>query len=542
MIGAAFGAATFGGRIATQIFRPLLHVTFSDYEIENFMTKKLNVSLSINSKGTCDVVFVQSATSAIPIPGHKIRVEWNESVIFAGLLHEVTTNNERDTNWITCKAVDWSDLFDRHYVAAIFENKTPRQIVEEIIWDHTLLWMDGVSCDEVPDTPTVLSFRGVYKKVSDCLKDLAELIGMDWYCDHNRSIRFFDRATNLAPFSFGDSDQRYSKAKVKRSLESYRNVQWLRAGNAKTDPNDPLVQIIWGKTSSAPDPQRDKTFTLTYEVGEIISIKRSGITQRLGIRNVDDDGDIGDPPTTTWPQFFYELGSNEISQQSGGDETINPTLKANEYLEITYIGLYPLILNAKSDEQVVARRAIEGGSGEYENFETDEDVDGLDFAVEKAEGILSREGYVPEILSFSTLISGLAPGQIWTCTIAKLCLSSASMLIKSVKYSFNRNIMICTVEAITGASTWNWQDFFRRMAAAGRKIEERNQGKLSLFRPSKEIAVFSDVLTDSENDTVILETIDHDPFSWARIGLVVYNGMTNGGCVIGRSRMGYFPE
>jgi hypothetical protein len=102
--------------------------------------------------------------------------------------------------------------------------------------------------------------------------------------------------------------------------------------------------------------------------------------------------------------------------------------------------------------------------------------------------------------------------------------------------------MICTVEAITGASTWNWQDFFRRMAAAGRKIEERNQGKLSLFRPSKEIAVFSDVLTDSENDTVILETIDHDPFSWARIGLVVYNGMTNGGCVIGRSRMGYFPE
>jgi hypothetical protein len=186
---------------------------------------------------------------------------------------------------------------------------------------------------------------------------------------------------------------------------------------------------------------------------------RSDYTSAILSANVGING------LDTNKSWYYSYDSNIITQDSG--EAI---LTAGSTLEITYTGLYPIIMLIDDPAQIAARAAVEiGTSGIYENFCTEKSINENSQATEYTEGLLLRYGIIPSAITFDTEVSGLRAGQL--LPIQKTLFGiNASYLIESVDISAaDAGKINYSVRCLDGSALGGWETFFRDLLKAGQE-------------------------------------------------------------------------
>lgn len=185
-----------------------------------------------------------------------------------------------------------------------------------------------------------------------------------------------------------------------------------------------------------------------------IAITLNGIAKTFGLQGVDSGKD-----------FYYQLGSTTITQDSGG-----AILTAADSLVISYVGSF--LQDVVRDNTAIAgtitqsaMAAIDGTSGINEAVQ---DATGLtvDQATAQADQYLERYGNIGRTLTFVTLRPGLKPGQQLSAILPELNIVNAQMLITGVTVTANAAavaggiLYYFSVTATEGPNLGNWAKLF----------------------------------------------------------------------------------
>jgi len=420
--------------------------------------------------------------------GEQVRITRDGPTIFAGVVHDVQENilDGSEDLFLEIGCVDYSALADRHIVAAkiAFPGQTLFDVVNAIVVTYSgdigeTLFDAGITIQGTIE-PGIklgpLTFN--YQTAKECFDDLAELTGTFWYIDFNKFLWFRSNLQIKAPFDLDASTfGRYRGLRVERSLERYRNVQYLRAGK---DVSDVRVERFRGDGDT-------RSFTLALPLAEtpIIQVDTGGgpVTKSVGIQQKEKDKD-----------WYYTIDSNTVSQD--GDGTV---LTSSHTVIVTYRGFFRIILQGRDEAEIVTRRGVEGGVGTYTHVEEDEKINDDDLAEEKLSALLRRFAFIPNTAGYQSDQNGFMPGQVQKVNLPGHELAGEYLITKVdfgivgqiggvEKYSY-------TIQITDGEFVGGWTDFFLRLASKGRALVLRENESLQLLRELQSPIGITDTLS-----------------------------------------------
>lgn len=403
----------------------------------------LNYMDTLNERTTCSFTVVDP-TFEIDV-GMEVLVQEDAVTIFAGTIDSVSEQGYH-TNFVSVSCVDFSQLIDKRIIANSYENELAGDIVKDFI--STVFVDEGITEGTIQDGPTISRAVFNYDNGNVAMNYIADLTGFNWEIDNDKKLNFFNRATYTAPVSLTDTSHNYKDLTVKKTRSEYRNRQYIRAGT------DITSEMPLEKPTPKPDGV-SKTFVVRLPIAEKPKIFINSI-------EVSPD-DIGVNGLDTDKKYYFSYNSNTITQDQS-----EPTL-TTEVLEITYRGLYPIMVVAESPEQIALRQAIEGGSGVHENIIQETNLDTSRAALELARGKLEKYGIIPKVVTFNTYEKGLKAGQLISITNTKHNLNG-TFLIDTVSGRSDGLLTLYTVKCLDGASFGGWEQLFKTLIQGNKKL------------------------------------------------------------------------
>ena len=399
----------------------------------------------VDGRGQLSIVFSDAVGGFVPQDGQEILVLEDGVPRFGGMLlePEESATPANDRLIFRCAAAEFSAICDRQLVPRVYTNQTLRDIVLNIVANE--LAAEGISTTGVETGPTIKKAVFNWITVTQAFNELGELTGMVWRIDPNKVLQFRDRASIAAPAPLDTVSVRNGTLRIRPDRQHYRNHQVLRAGAGLTD-----VRI----ERFAGDSER-RTFNTAFKVGTVPTVKVNTVTKTVGIRQLD-----------TGKDWYWNKGASEISQDPGGT-----VLTASDDLEVTYQGLFPIIISAALGSEVLARQAIEGGSGRYMRVEERANLETIDAAIAAVQAILDRWGTISRVITCQTREVGYAPGQLVPVDFPTHSVDD-DYLIEAVTTEMptGLNEIWYTVRAISGDPFGGWQEYFRRILKIGRQF------------------------------------------------------------------------
>jgi len=387
-----------------------------------------------------------------PVKGEEVIVTDGATTHFLGIITKIRKRLLRDATtfryWVTCG--DYSYLLQRRFVADSYDNQTLAQIVADIISDK--FPNEGFTQVGVETGPTIERAVFNYIFAADAFDQLSDITGYHWYVDTDKDIHFEQRNTTTAPFDQTDASNDFLIESMEHAIDDkrYRNRQIVRAG---TDVTASRVETL--------DANTTRVFTLIFPVAEAPTIRTdigSGFAARtVGIRGVD-----------TAKDWYWQKDDHQITQDDGG--TI---LTGSHQIEVTYKGLFPLVVAARDDVEIAARVAVEGGDAFYDNIASEPEIDELDAATAIATGLLRRFGELPEYITYDTDGSGLRAGQLQTVNLTAHSLNDTYLISEISAKDLGGptgGYVRYSVKAVTGEDVGGWERFFMNIVRGGRKF------------------------------------------------------------------------
>ena len=429
----------------------------------------LQISDELNTRNTCQFSLIDTTGAYRPTVGQEAIILDGAVRRFAGTLDESSEAVPLGTSALVvqCQCADYNQIADRHLVARVYENQTLGAIVTDIVTQD--LAGEGVTTTNVQTGPTITKATFNYRTVAQAFNDLAELTGYAWYVDYNKDLHFCARETNLAPFSLTDVSANFRYMVVRKTREQYRNRQYIRAGQDITDP----------RTDSFKGDGKTKAFVLNFPCAKVPTVKVNTVAKTVGIRGLE-----------TGKDWYWSKGEKEVTQDDAGT-----ALASTDILDVTYQGLFPIILSSQSDGEISSRAATEGGTGIYEAIEDDQSIDSQPLATQKADGLLRRFGRIPQIVEFETDTGGLAAGQLITINVTKHGLNAQFLIDSAQAQDVQGKFLRYRVRVLDGERIGGWIEFFQKLAQAGRKFVIRENEVLVLLRRFSDSVALADMLT-----------------------------------------------
>lgn len=438
----------------------------------------LQLTDTLNARDTCSFNLLDKTGTYRPVVGQESIIT-DGARVFAGTIDEPDETAIPGSSALEfqCSCVDYNQIPDRHLVARVYENQTLGAIVRDIVTQD--LAGEVITVIKVQDGPTITKAVFNYRTATEAFNDLAELTGYAWNIDYYKDLAFFARETNLAPFSLTDTSKNFRNMSVKPTRGQYRNKQYIRAGQDITDP----------RTDSFKGNGKDKSYVLNFAVAKVPTVKVNGVDKTKGIRGLE-----------TGKDFYWSKGEKEITQDDAGTP-----LASTDTLDVTYQGLFPIILVSQSDSEISSRQAVEGGTGIYEAIEDDQSIDSQSLATQKADGLLRRFGRIPRIIEFETDTVGLAAGQLITINVTRHNLNAQFLIDSVAAWDVEGKFLRYRVRALDGESLGSWVDFFKKLAEAGRKFVIRENEVLVLLRRSTDTVILTDTFTATSSAYAVAE-------------------------------------
>lgn len=432
----------------------------------------LNITDKLNERTTCSFTVIEPDFS-IDV-GMEVVVEDNDVVIFAGTVDNITSYGDK-VKYVAVSCVDFSQLVDKRIVAEAYDNMAAGDIVRDLI--QKVFAEEDITEGNIQDGPVISKAVFNYVDGNTAMNYLTEVTGYNWFIDNDKRLHFFDRSTHTAPFGLNNTSHNYKDLQVKRTRSQYRNRQYIRAGT------DISQEIVKEKPTPKPDGT-SRTFVVRLPIAEKpkIYIDDGEVPEEyIGVNGLDKDR-----------KYYFSYNSNTITQDDS-----EPVLTDGQVIEVTYRGLYPLLVVAEDPGQISERQAIEGGSGIHENIIQEQNINTRDAALEFASGKLSMYGMIPRIVSFSTYQHGLKAGQLISIDNAMHGLNGV-YLIESLTARDDNGLTLYNVKCLDGSALGGWEQLFKGLLQGSKKLVIRENEvlvKLITMTDTFEVPKLEDEMT-----------------------------------------------
>lgn len=413
-----------------------------------YIPQTLEIEDEINARSVARFQLVDKTGALSVDDGAPIEIyDYSGNLIFSGftIYPQIMNPIGTDAIFFNVDCIDQHCIADRYLVASSYINQTAGYIVNDLITQY--LSDDGITAGTIQDGITLEKAKFPRSgTVTEALDNLAEICGFQWFIDYDKTLHFCAKSATIAPFNITDTSA-ILNINVRKDRSRYRNRQYLRGGQTPTDSN-----IVDEEPTPKPDGTT-RTFVTRFPIAEKPTIKVNGSTiasDQIGING--QDGTV-DPL-----EFYWQYGSNTITQDSS-----KTVLTASDQIEISYIGLLPLLVVVEDSAAIASRAAIENVSGVYESLETMPNVNDKQQALDIANGKLNKYTKISSELSFQTYNNGLSAGQLQTITLSKYGISSAEYLIDRVviRDLDDRGTFVYDVHAIDGEPFGGWTNLFK---------------------------------------------------------------------------------
>lgn len=402
-----------------------------------------SISDKINARSTMSVTVIDKQ-SAVISEGSAFQMFNGATKIFEGLILRIK-KYESDPNvlYYNLNIVDNSALADRRVIAKTYVNQTAGYIVNDLITE--VLGEENVTAGTIATGPIIKKAVFNYIKCSAALDYIKNVTGLNWNIDKDKQLQFFDRSTNIAPWTLDDSVQ-HSKFNQESNMDAYRNIQYVRGGRGRTATQENEV------LSPAPDG-KSRSFIARFPLAEqpTIEINLNG----AGWAAIDVE-DIGINGLNTNKKWYWTYGSQIITQDN--TETVLATVDA---IRLTYVGLRNLFVKVENPAEITAQ-------GKHEALNTEKSINITDQAIEYANGLIETYGEIKDNISFSTEVDGLQAGQLMK--VEKLLYGiNDNFLIESVNIKPSDSGSIeYTIKGLDGAAIGGWEEFFKELLKGNR--------------------------------------------------------------------------
>jgi hypothetical protein len=437
---------------------------------EYYIPQSLQIEDEINARSTASfrVVDEQNNMSVKPSEGQPIEItDYDGNLVFGGFILYAKRFNPigTDTIFYNVECVDNHSIADRFIVAESYVNTLAGDIVKDL--RTTYLDADGVTIGEIQDGPTIdaAKFPRI-GTVADALDELSELTGFTWYIDYDKKLYFIERQTFLSPFDVA-SDSAIVNINVKEDKTRYRNKQYIRGGLSQTE------EISLEKPTPEPDGV-SRTFVTRFPLAS---------KPKIFIDSVEVTSSfIGANGVETGKKFYYTYNSNTITQDDA------ETVLNSEVIEVTYKGLFPLLVVSEDTEAIAERVLIEGGTGIYENIINESKVDKKQIALDIANGKLRKYTKIERELTYQTTLNGLFAGQLQTINLPKYNITDGEFLIDRVTISDldGNGTFLYDVHAVDGEVFGGWTNFFKELVKTGGNLIIRDNEVLVILQTTFE--------------------------------------------------------
>lgn len=326
-------------------------------------------------------------SGAKPTAGQEIIVTDGGVKFFAGIIDRVK-DDPRAPNIIfyKCQARDYTYQLDQKLVVESYTSQAANAIVIDILTKYCT----GFTYVNVQaGAPTVEAIVFDYKSPSDCLKELAQYVGWDWYIDYNKDVRFFNPETLALPAPVGivpTADVRNFRHDI--DTEGLRNRVYVRGGTMLSD----FVTYEY-----VADGQQ-RAWILPYKPHDITLTVGGGAPITPGIENIDNEA------VKVWIMNYQE---KMVRLAVGQADVVAGTTVA-----FTFKYDIPVITVVEDIASQVAVKAVQGGDGVYEHVIVDDSLSTLEAAEAAGNDDIKEHGNPRVAGSFETEITGWAPGQL----------------------------------------------------------------------------------------------------------------------------------
>jgi hypothetical protein len=355
----------------------------------------LSMNDILNEVDTCSFGVIGTAK---PIVGQEVEIfKWdgvNYIKKFGGEIINIGQERTSIGNYrydIECN--DYSESGKKKLVAETYLNMYVGDIIKDLVNNYA----EEIGTYYVEDGNLLSKYQFNYMYPFDCITELAELMGWNWYVDVDKQIHFFSISTNLAPRTLTDniSDSEYEGLYIAPDKTQLKNRITVRGGYYLSELYT-QVRVADGIQTS---------FNLDYEAYAPIKVYVNNgmgyIERTLGIDNIDESG----------VAFVYNFSEKVIKNLDFA------TLAVGDFIKITYSYKMPVLLQQDRQESIDAMKLYEGGDGIYEFLIVDENIQSKAIALKRAIAELDIYSNPMVTGSFRTLQDGFRSGQLLTINI-----------------------------------------------------------------------------------------------------------------------------
>ena len=361
--------------------------------IDDILTQEVN---------TCSFTFDDLGSGNKPEIGNEIIIMYKQTsistptIIFAGKIMEppeLRVSVQKYIYEIQCS--DYTQDLMKRQVADTYENMSAGDIIKDIVNNYapelgTFHVQDGIEIEYI-------QFNYVYP--NECIIQLAELIGYDWYVDYERNIHFFSRTTNEAPYELKEDGTggEYRDLFINVDKSQLINSQTVRGGYEFSD--------LYTQERVADGTQ--VSFNLDYEAFTPISVyvdTGGGYAAKtLAVDNI----------VTTGYDFVYNEAEKVIKNLDYA------VLTSGHKIKITYKYKKPILARVEDTDSILAMINYEGGNGVYEGqLIIDETIETKESARDRARAEINQYSNPIVTGTFITTEYGYKSGQLLTINIS----------------------------------------------------------------------------------------------------------------------------
>ncbi len=475
-----------------------LTILIDNIDVTPFVEKgSLNITDILTVEvDTCTFRLLDSTGSNKPSVGQEVLVFYKETVSsiselrFAGYISEAPQEQFASGKYayeIMC--VDYTQELQKHLVVETYENRTAGYIIRDIVSTYA----KTLGSFFVQDGPTITFKSFNYKYPMECLEELAELTGYDWYVDYERNVHFFVDTTTLASLELNEtgSSGEFKELLVTIMKEELQNTVTVRGGFE--------FSALFTQENVADGIQ--DSFALRYEAFSPISVfvdTGGGYVQKtLGIDNIDTSG----------VDFVYNVAEKVIKNVD------HAVLTAGHKLKVTYKYKKPILALVDDDTSIDLMKQLEGGDGVYEGpLIVDETIETKTQAIDRGKATLNEFANPLIEGSFITTQFGYRSGQLLTVNLPSRNINS-QYLIRQVSAT-SLGMGNFEYEITFGTTLKGLTEYLILLHKDSRPIFERTDEILAKLKvaPAETIGITDSGLSKSLRDTVA------SPYKWSNDG------------------------
>lgn len=442
---------------------------------------------------TCTFRLLDSTGSNKPLVGQEVLVFYRETAIatptlrYAGYISEAPQEQfAQDKFAYEIMCVDYTQELNKNLVVEVYENVTAGSIIKDILGTYA----KTIGGFFVQDGPTINFIAFNYKYPMECIEELAELSGYDWYVDVERNVHFFVSTTTAAPFSLTETSAsgEFSNLSISVNKEELQNTVTVRGGFE--------FSSLFTQEEVADGIQ--DSFPLRYAPFAPISVfvdSGSGyVSKTLGIDNID----------TTGVDFVYNGAEKVIKNLDFA------LLSSGHKIKVTYKYKKPILALVDDDSSIDLMKQLEGGDGVYEGpLIVDKEIETKAQARDRGKAHLSGRSNPMVEGTFTTQQFGYRSGQILTVNLPSRGINTTYLIHQVSATSLGMGEF--TYEVTFATTLKGLTEYLIQLHKDSRKIFERTDEILDRLKiaPDEAILVADTVPTESRRDTTV------SPYKWS---------------------------